>query len=291
MGKDKGSISTGVLLRIRFGLFAISTVSLPAVSLAICFITSFIFRFNDVNETMCEVKNFIPSISAVTGIIPQTYVWRIGIALHSAPRFAVGVIHYHHYLQRVSFVRESRRGVFRKLVSLNFWLNTIENASLVGVTYISNRENYPVHEKIFVVFMVTSLCYMLCNTVCFKMCRGPTMSKDEETSYFWKKMMFISIMSATAGLIYFFIKHRFYCQPGAFSYFSLCEYIIAYTNMGYHITAYLDFKDKEWLVATPLTSGHMANGAIAMDNNNSRPTQQQQQLAVSANGTARKRRQ
>ena len=28
----------------------------------------------------------------------------------------------------------------------------------------------------------------------------------------------------------------------AFSVFSVCEYVIAYTNMGYHFTGYLDFK-------------------------------------------------
>lgn len=89
-----------------------------------------------------QVKNFIPSISAVTGITPQTYLWRIGIALHSAPRFAVGFMHYNYYMQRLGFVKESRRGFFKKLISLNFWLNTIENSSLVGVTYVTNRENY-----------------------------------------------------------------------------------------------------------------------------------------------------
>ena len=92
---------------------------------------------------MClQVKNYIPSISAVTGITPQTYLWRIGIALHSAPRFAVGFMHYNYYSQRLGFVRECQRGFFKKLISLNFWLNTIENASLVGVTYVTNRENY-----------------------------------------------------------------------------------------------------------------------------------------------------
>ena len=69
-------------------------------------------------------------------------MWRIGIALHSAPRFAVSFLHYNYYIQRLGFVKESQRGFFKKLISLNFWLNTIENASLVGVTYVTNRENY-----------------------------------------------------------------------------------------------------------------------------------------------------
>ena len=37
--------------------FAIITVSLPGFSLLICFLTGFFFRFEDVNETMCEVGN------------------------------------------------------------------------------------------------------------------------------------------------------------------------------------------------------------------------------------------
>lgn len=39
--------------------FAIATVSLPGVSLAVCFITAFIFRFDDVNETMCDVSIYV----------------------------------------------------------------------------------------------------------------------------------------------------------------------------------------------------------------------------------------
>nr|KAG5706332.1 hypothetical protein BaRGS_026114 [Batillaria attramentaria] len=76
-----------------------------------------------------------------------------------------------------------------KLIRLNFWLNTVENSSLLGVTCISNKENYPIHEKIFIVFM-------------------------EQRSYYWKKVMFAGIMSATAGLLFFFYKHRIHCEPG-----------------------------------------------------------------------------
>ncbi|KAK7496530.1 hypothetical protein BaRGS_00012182 [Batillaria attramentaria] len=236
---------------------------------AICFITGFLFRFEDVNETMCEVKNYIPSISAVTGITPQTYFWRFCIALHTTPRFAVAFIHYNYYVSRLQYVKESYRGLFMKLIRLNFWLNTVENSSLLGVTCISNKENYPIHEKIFIVFMVTSLCYMLCNTICFRMTRETTLSDDEQRSYYWKKVMFAGIMSATAGLLFFFYKHRIHCEPGAFSYFSACEYVIAYTNMGYHFTAYLDFKGLEWLVAHPLH--HTGNGSIVNNNHTTTP--------------------
>lgn len=284
MGKENTITAEGVLLRVRFWPFAVVTVALPAVSLAVCFITGFLFRFEDVNETMCNVKNYIPSISAVTGITPQTYFWRFCIGLHTAPRMAVAFIHYNYYISRLHFVKESYHGLFLKLIRLNFWLNTVENSSLLGVTCISNKENYPIHEKIFIVFMVTSLCYMLCNTICFMMTRGVTLSIDEQRSYYWKKMMFAGILSATAGLLYFFAMHRLYCEPGAFSYFSACEYVIAYTNMGYHFTAYLDFKGREWLVATPAV--HRSNGSVV--NNNDSILLENTNRPVSSNTRRRK---
>ncbi|XP_005100081.1 post-GPI attachment to proteins factor 2-like [Aplysia californica] len=271
MGKDKRKGTVDELnMNIPIWTFAVVTVGLPGVSLALCFITGFIFRFDDVNETMCEVKNYIPSISAVTGITPQTYVWRTCIALHAAPRFAVTLIYYNYYLARIQHVPSHRVGLFKFLIKLNFWLNFVENSCLVLVAYITNRENYPVHEKIFVVFMVTSLCYMLLNTIIYKWTRGPEMSETENRSYWWKKAMFVSISAATIGLIFFFIQHRLFCVVGAFSMFSVCEYVIAYTNMAYHFTGYLDFKGQSLMFGQLQREGdnHNSNGTALTDNSN-----------------------
>ncbi|XP_059141793.1 post-GPI attachment to proteins factor 2-like [Physella acuta] len=267
--KNKGTIED-VALNIPIWNFAVVTVSLPGVSLAICFITAFIFRFDDVNETMCEVKNFIPSISAVTGITPQTYLWRTCIALHSAPRFAVNLIHYNHYINQLYRVKPERIGKYKFLIKVNFWLNFVENSCLTLVAYITNRENYPVHEKIFVVFMITSLCYMLLNTIIYNWSRDGVFTEIEKRSYWWKKVMFASIATATAGLLFFFVLHRLYCVVGAFSFFSVCEYIIAYTNMGYHFTAYLDFKGQSFTFGSFRQDMRSSNGVTATTNNNIR---------------------
>ncbi|KAJ8298265.1 hypothetical protein KUTeg_024796 [Tegillarca granosa] len=165
-----------VLLSINFRRIAIVTVSLPAFSLFYCFVTGIIFRFDEVNETVCKAQNVVPSISAVTGITPQAYVWRICIALHCAPRFAVGFMYYNYYKARMHLVSKKYHGLFLQLLRFNFWFYTIENSCLVGVTYISNKENYPVHEKIFVVFMVMCCCYMLLNTIIYKWTRSETWS-------------------------------------------------------------------------------------------------------------------
>ena len=55
MGKLETRRVEDVLLRVPFGRYAVVTVSLPAFSLLYCFLTGIIFRFNDVNETVCKV--------------------------------------------------------------------------------------------------------------------------------------------------------------------------------------------------------------------------------------------
>ncbi|KAK3099814.1 hypothetical protein FSP39_010148 [Pinctada imbricata] len=244
MGKVETKKVEDVLLQIPFGKFAVVTVSLPALSLLYCFLTGIIFRFDEVNETVCQASNVVPSISAVTGITPGAYVWRICIALHSTPRFAVGFIYYNYFKARLSYINPKYRWLYIKLLSLNFWMYTIENACLLSVAMVSNRENYPIHEKIFVVFMIMSCCYMLSNTLIYKWSRTPIMSDIEKKSLRIKWISWTILMAATAGLLYTFVLHRIYCVPFAFSFFSAFEYVIAYANMAYHVSAYYEFMNK-----------------------------------------------
>ncbi|XP_062591949.1 post-GPI attachment to proteins factor 2-like [Saccostrea cucullata] len=260
MGKLESKRVEDVQLTIPFKPFSIVTVSLPAVSLLYCFLHGMLFRFSEVNETVCQAHNIVPSISAVTGITPGAYFWRICIGLHATPRFAVGFMHYNYYIARISYVDREFRPLFKKLLSLNFWLYTIENSCLVGVTYISNKENYPVHEKIFVVFMVASCCYMLLNTLIYKWTRTDILTPTEKKSLKIKWIMFACIMTATTGLLTAFILHRVFCVAYAFSFFSAFEYVIAYSNMGYHVSAYLEFKNKSILAADLISDSVYTNG-------------------------------
>jgi post-GPI attachment to proteins factor 2 len=92
-----------------------------------------------------------------------------------------------------------------------------------------------VHEKIFITFMFTSLTYMLVSLRLIKvlMPNGPT-TEQEKTSIYYKKMFFFMSIASTIGLIVFFLKHRLLCHDLAFSWFAFCEYLIAFSNMGFH---------------------------------------------------------
>lgn len=182
----------------------------------------------------------IPSISAITGVTPQTYMWRIAVAFHVGPRMVIAQVYYNYFISQMSKVVDKSTSYI--LINLCYWLNLIEIAAICGVTYISNRENYrtssnlsycyiliycilstitftffsfllflAVHEKIFILFMLSSLLYMIVMIKTFNMMHK-TMTEHQRLSYNIKKILFAICITSTFTLIIYFIKHRFYCH-------------------------------------------------------------------------------
>jgi len=89
-----------------------------------------------------QVYNIIPSISAITGVSPQRYFWRFSIALHIGPRIPIAFVYKNYYRSQLRRISPAQVPQTSLLITLILVLNCIEIASLGGVTYISNRENY-----------------------------------------------------------------------------------------------------------------------------------------------------
>lgn len=137
-----------------------------------------------------------------------------------------------------------------------YWLNLTEVGALCGVTYISNRENYrktflyirkqhsnaihtfkercielfniwivvaAIHEKIFIVFMISSLTHMLASIKSIQLLRRIDRSNLDIThGLFMKQILFITSLISTTGLIIFFLKHRLLCHDmGKYAYIQL----------------------------------------------------------------------
>ncbi|XP_014671749.1 PREDICTED: post-GPI attachment to proteins factor 2-like [Priapulus caudatus] len=173
-------------------------------------------------ESCKGVHNFIPSISAVTSAKPGAYTWKISIALHVGPRLMICSAYYNFFLHRLKNIPQHWRDNYLLAVSVTYWLNIIENLSLVGVTYITNLDNYPVHEKLFITFMGTSTAYMVFTVLLLKYSNtvAPWMSTDL-WSYRVKIICLLLILIFSAGMGIFFYYHRMYCQPKG-TYLCVC---------------------------------------------------------------------
>ncbi len=86
-----------------------------------------------------QVYSIIASISSVAGISPQSCICRMVIALHVGPCFFTSLVYHHNYLTLVPQVNPQSKKSYLCYVWQALALNWIEQASLFGVTYVSNR--------------------------------------------------------------------------------------------------------------------------------------------------------
>ncbi|XP_017784592.1 PREDICTED: post-GPI attachment to proteins factor 2-like [Nicrophorus vespilloides] len=239
---------------LSFKKLCMVTVACPFFALVICFITAYIYQYDDIHETHCCVYNIVPSISAITGVSPQRYLWRASVAVHLGPRYIIAAA-YRAY--QVNCINDKASAKLQKQARLwldaAFWLNVVEVTALGGVTYISNVENYPVHEKLFITFMVTSLLHMV---ACIESLKSIAVTNDNldnvEKELRYKKTLFVVSIAFTVGMIGFFLKHRLLCHEMAFSWFAICEYIVATANMAFHLTLIYNFPTEHLVVAKGL---------------------------------------
>ncbi|XP_033741999.1 post-GPI attachment to proteins factor 2-like isoform X2 [Pecten maximus] len=238
-----GQTSNKVLFQVHFVVLGKIVLSLPLFGFAFCVIWSLINNFESSTATHCRVANYLPSISsAIGGYTPQRYVWRICVALHCSPRLMVAVAYYNFHTQVHVGQKNS---LYQSLSALTSLLHILENLALVGLSFISSSENHGAHEKLFVTFMVTSLLYMLLSCILFKWGRtanGINMSVKERTSFNYKVGLFLFNIISFLIAVYLFIRHNAYCEPGIYSQFALCEYMVVVSNILFHGTAILDFR-------------------------------------------------
>ncbi|XP_037938491.1 post-GPI attachment to proteins factor 2-like [Teleopsis dalmanni] len=236
-----------------FHQICVVSALLPLVTLLSCFVSALVFQYDEVHETHCRVYNIVPSISAITGVSPQRYFWRLSIAFHLGPRLPIAFIYKNYYrslLEQLERRAPHQVPITNLLITLILILNCIEIISLGGVTYISNRENYPIHEKIFITFMICSLCHMLATIKLNEILHDDhgELPPSQRESIKWKKILFAISILSTIGLLIFFAKHRFYCHDMAFSWFAFFEYVIAVANMLFHFTIIWDFPSQHMLI-------------------------------------------
>ncbi|XP_029170125.1 post-GPI attachment to proteins factor 2-like [Nylanderia fulva] len=219
---------------VPFSKVAWLTVSLPFLAFVFCVIYSILYNFEHSTSTHCQVYNFLPSVSAAIGHYrPQRDVWKTAIALQAVGRTLVFMLYYRYYREHVYIWA-------RYLSNIALVMYAIENTSLVTLSFWTSNENYTFHKMSFIMFLITSFIHMFVAYYIMRNCLN--IAKDfHDTSLKWKqRSLMLNVLSILIAC-YFFYRHNKYCEPLVYSMFALSEYGVVISNMGYHLTAALDF--------------------------------------------------
>nr|XP_020472506.1 post-GPI attachment to proteins factor 2-like isoform X2 [Monopterus albus] len=179
-----------LVIRISFTSCVLGTVCLPLLGLITCVFISSAFHFEDSTGTHCQVPNYLPSISASISLSPECYIWRFCIGLHSAPRFLVAFTYFKFYKTRFN-----SKSPESSLSCLNLAFSISENLGLLLLTYVSSSETYFVHKEGFVLFIISSLIYMLITCHLWKAIKKYSLSSGDAKSHHWKVIHFLPCLS------------------------------------------------------------------------------------------------
>ena len=226
--------------RLRFRHLLVATVSLPLSGFLFCVGWSLLYNFEAATSTHCKVANYLPSLSAAIGNFSvQRRVWKAAIALHAAPRFLIGYL-YAGYWRRVLASEHTARLLL--LTAQVFYAS--ENFGLLGLSFVTSAENFPVHKAGFILFLTSAWFYMLLTCWLSRLPRARVTTRRERASSRRKHALFGVYCSCLALSMYFYARHNAGCEAGIYTLFALNEYMVVLSNIAFHGTAYWDMYDK-----------------------------------------------
>jgi len=238
------------VIRLKFSTVCKTILFFPCAALFSCVSVALIFHWEEATSTHCKVQNILPSLSsAIGGFTPERYIWRLFIALHSFGRFTVALVYLYFYKQLSS----GKKSWIFKLAVLNFVLNSLEILSLLVLSYVSSIENFDVHEGAFICYIIFSIAYMLDTCVLLKTLADEEKSEKLFGSFKLKSRLLIAYVICFAMSVYFYFRHNGYCEPGVYSLFAICEYMVVLLNIGFHMTALSDFNEAYVTIGPLLT--------------------------------------
>lgn len=106
--------------------------------------------------------NVIPSISAITGVSPQRYLWRVSIALHIGPRFIIAFVYKNYYRVLINELNDPLVSEFYVLLYLKYLNHDIDIPILNDFSFPEYKESKPLAKYSLLVKSNGDQCPMLC---------------------------------------------------------------------------------------------------------------------------------
>jgi hypothetical protein len=216
-----------------------------------CLLIALYFHYSKVIKNHCKVWEFWPSISATIGDYkPEMNIWRITIALVSGPRFIISFLNY-------QFLSDSLiENKYFILLKIGIFIDIIRIFAAGGWTYISSSEYLLYHDICFVLYISFSFLWFFIHTSLFKITKIHPIMKNQQNynmislenkriikSYNIKWWCFlIQFITFIISVYIYIVEHNLKCTAGAYSFYSLLEWLLAICNICYDTSSYLDFQ-------------------------------------------------
>ncbi|CAG9860130.1 unnamed protein product [Phyllotreta striolata] len=224
-------------VRIKSEKCCVIVACFPILAMTFCIVYSVLFNFDEAVYTHCDVYNLLPSISAAIGSFsPQREVWQGAVTIQAIPRFLYAV-------QYLNFHNKLLPSQDFWIAQMAFFLSIVENIALIILSFFVSSQYYSVHKKAFVTFILSSEVYMI--LTCILQSR---FKKPFRISLKWKKRFLVTNMIFIVVASYFFMRHNSFCEPYVYSLFAFAEYIVVFSNMAFHMTAFFDFQNKDFVI-------------------------------------------
>ncbi|KAL4074973.1 Frag1/DRAM/Sfk1 family-domain-containing protein [Scleroderma yunnanense] len=169
-------------------------------------------------------EEWFPSVSATIGDwYPERSIFQILIAITSGPRFALVFLQY--WINRQS------------LSSLPGWVflaGVIRTLSCGGWVYITSTDDHDVHDVVMITYIACNIPWMLGGILCTPL--GHTKSRRR------RKLVVTLFFGSIIPLVYFFVRHKVYKIPGAYTQYAFFEWGLIFLDILYDSITGIDLK-------------------------------------------------
>uniref|UniRef100_A0A0V0J6F9 Post-GPI attachment to proteins factor 2 n=1 Tax=Schistocephalus solidus TaxID=70667 RepID=A0A0V0J6F9_SCHSO len=169
------------------------------------------------DRTHCAIPNYIPSVSAATGVGYRKLFWTVSISLSCIIRVFLHIA-YHHVLSDLF----ASGNCVNEQCSLGFHscIHFTEILGLFLLTVFPSTESFPIHRNSFALFVTSSLLYGITDLYLLWRLRSLRVFESSVKKPLRRKrwtyvVMFISVFLAT---LFYFIHSTFCAKTSEFTF-------------------------------------------------------------------------